>query len=213
MHPGSPEEGSPLAGEAGCSTGCWHVPPALLSPCLWPPRSSSPWRPSAQPPPRAGSSSCPSPVLLRTTGEHLPGKELGGVEAGGRRTRPSPRPCCCRGQLGALRLAVRLVEDRVLPQHYYQPLIQLLTEPILHPGQVGAAGWEDPRGPLAWGLHHAHPALRAVPRRHGPGCPGGGDLRGEPTGGGHQAGEDLLGAGAGHASPGLSHHPRAGQDQ
>ncbi|XP_063207344.1 rasGAP-activating-like protein 1 [Chroicocephalus ridibundus] len=42
------------------------------------------------------------------------------------------------GQLGALRLAVRLVEDRVLPPHYYQPLIQLLTEPILCPGQPPA---------------------------------------------------------------------------
>ncbi|NXH82735.1 RASL1 protein, partial [Edolisoma coerulescens] len=39
------------------------------------------------------------------------------------------------GQLGALRLAVRLVEDMVLPPHHYQPLIQLLTEPILCPGQ------------------------------------------------------------------------------
>ncbi|NXS72559.1 RASL1 protein, partial [Pandion haliaetus] len=39
------------------------------------------------------------------------------------------------GQLGALRLAVRLVEDRVLPPPHYQPLIQLLTEPILCPGQ------------------------------------------------------------------------------
>ncbi|NXE44257.1 RASL1 protein, partial [Ptilorrhoa leucosticta] len=39
------------------------------------------------------------------------------------------------GQLGALRLAVRLVEDTVLPPHHYQPLIQLLTEPILCPGQ------------------------------------------------------------------------------
>ncbi|XP_042661471.1 rasGAP-activating-like protein 1 isoform X8 [Tyto alba] len=38
-------------------------------------------------------------------------------------------------QLGALRLAVRLVEDTVLPAPYYQPLIQLLTEPILCPGQ------------------------------------------------------------------------------
>ncbi|XP_071427816.1 rasGAP-activating-like protein 1 isoform X2 [Pithys albifrons albifrons] len=38
-----------------------------------------------------------------------------------------------RGQLGALRLTVRLVEDTVLPPHYYQPLIQLLTEPILCP--------------------------------------------------------------------------------
>ena len=51
-----------------------------------------------------------------------------------------PLPCRCRGQLGALRLAVRLVEDRVLPPPYYQPLIQLLTEPILCPGQVGAVG-------------------------------------------------------------------------
>ncbi|XP_075625733.1 rasGAP-activating-like protein 1 isoform X2 [Balearica regulorum gibbericeps] len=42
------------------------------------------------------------------------------------------------GQLGALRLAVQLVEDRVLPPPYYQPLIQLLTEPILCPGQPPA---------------------------------------------------------------------------
>ncbi|NXQ30289.1 RASL1 protein, partial [Alaudala cheleensis] len=40
-----------------------------------------------------------------------------------------------RGQLGALRLAVRLLEDTVLPPHHYQPLIQLLTEPILCPAQ------------------------------------------------------------------------------
>ncbi|NWI31237.1 RASL1 protein, partial [Sula dactylatra] len=43
------------------------------------------------------------------------------------------------GQLGALRLAVRLVEDRVLPPPYYQPLIQLLTEPIISPGQPPAS--------------------------------------------------------------------------
>ncbi|XP_061866309.1 rasGAP-activating-like protein 1 [Colius striatus] len=42
------------------------------------------------------------------------------------------------GQLGALRLAVRLVEDTVLPPSYYQPLIRLLTEPILCPGQPSA---------------------------------------------------------------------------
>ncbi|NWH73988.1 RASL1 protein, partial [Piaya cayana] len=40
--------------------------------------------------------------------------------------------------LGALRLAVRLVEDRILPYIYYQPLIQLLTEPILCPAQPAA---------------------------------------------------------------------------
>ncbi|NWV26502.1 RASL1 protein, partial [Origma solitaria] len=39
------------------------------------------------------------------------------------------------GQLGALRVAVRLVEDTVLPPHHYQPLIQLVTEPVLRPGQ------------------------------------------------------------------------------
>ncbi|XP_077043897.1 LOW QUALITY PROTEIN: rasGAP-activating-like protein 1 [Agelaius phoeniceus] len=39
------------------------------------------------------------------------------------------------GQLGALRLAVRLLEDTVLPSHHYQPLIQLLTKPILCPAQ------------------------------------------------------------------------------
>ncbi|NXN28083.1 RASL1 protein, partial [Nycticryphes semicollaris] len=42
------------------------------------------------------------------------------------------------GQLGALRLTVWLVEDRVLPPNYYQPLIQLLTEPILCPDQPPA---------------------------------------------------------------------------
>ncbi|XP_064889939.1 rasGAP-activating-like protein 1 isoform X1 [Columba livia] len=41
----------------------------------------------------------------------------------------------CGGQLGALRLTVRLEEDTVLPAPYYQPLIQLLTEPVLCPGQ------------------------------------------------------------------------------
>ncbi|NWH91653.1 RASL1 protein, partial [Aegithalos caudatus] len=38
------------------------------------------------------------------------------------------------GQLGALRLAVRLLEDTVLPPHHYH-LIQLLTEPVLCPAQ------------------------------------------------------------------------------
>ncbi|KAM6051577.1 LOW QUALITY PROTEIN: rasGAP-activating-like protein 1 [Theristicus caerulescens] len=68
-----------------------------------------------------------------------------------------------RGQLGALRLAVRLVEDRVLPPHYYQPLIQLLTEPILCPGQVGAVGWGGPSGAAG-----DHPGVGASPC---PPCP------------------------------------------
>ncbi|XP_061459322.1 rasGAP-activating-like protein 1 isoform X5 [Rhineura floridana] len=37
------------------------------------------------------------------------------------------------GKLGALRLRVRLAEDRILPSKYYQPLIDLLVESILCP--------------------------------------------------------------------------------
>ncbi|NWU98479.1 RASL1 protein, partial [Upupa epops] len=41
-------------------------------------------------------------------------------------------------QLGALRLALRLQEDTVLPAHCYQPLVQLLTEPVLSPAEPPA---------------------------------------------------------------------------
>uniref|UniRef100_A0A7N6AUY1 RAS protein activator like 1 n=1 Tax=Anabas testudineus TaxID=64144 RepID=A0A7N6AUY1_ANATE len=37
------------------------------------------------------------------------------------------------GKLGALRLKVRLVEDRILPSVYYQPLIDLLVESVISP--------------------------------------------------------------------------------
>uniref|UniRef100_A0A673YWV3 RAS protein activator like 1 n=1 Tax=Salmo trutta TaxID=8032 RepID=A0A673YWV3_SALTR len=37
------------------------------------------------------------------------------------------------GKLGALRLKVRLVEDRILPSMYYQPLIDLLVESVISP--------------------------------------------------------------------------------
>uniref|UniRef100_A0A8D2JH20 RAS protein activator like 1 n=1 Tax=Varanus komodoensis TaxID=61221 RepID=A0A8D2JH20_VARKO len=40
------------------------------------------------------------------------------------------------GKLGALRLRVRLTEDRILPSRYYQPLIDLLVESILCPAEV-----------------------------------------------------------------------------
>ncbi|NXC46700.1 RASL1 protein, partial [Penelope pileata] len=43
------------------------------------------------------------------------------------------------GQLGSLRVTVRLLEDRILPQHHYQPLIQLLAEPLRCPGQPQAS--------------------------------------------------------------------------
>uniref|UniRef100_A0A3B3UAJ9 RAS protein activator like 1 n=1 Tax=Poecilia latipinna TaxID=48699 RepID=A0A3B3UAJ9_9TELE len=40
------------------------------------------------------------------------------------------------GKLGALRLKVRLVEDRILPSTYYQPLIELLVESVISPAEV-----------------------------------------------------------------------------
>ncbi|XP_008570801.1 PREDICTED: rasGAP-activating-like protein 1 isoform X3 [Galeopterus variegatus] len=45
--------------------------------------------------------------------------------------------------LGALRLKVRLIEDRVLPSQYYQPLTELLMESVLGPAE------EDAASPLA----------------------------------------------------------------
>uniref|UniRef100_A0A3Q2Q5G5 RAS protein activator like 1 n=1 Tax=Fundulus heteroclitus TaxID=8078 RepID=A0A3Q2Q5G5_FUNHE len=43
------------------------------------------------------------------------------------------------GKLGALRLKVRLVEDRILPSTYYQPLIELLVESVISPAEVSIA--------------------------------------------------------------------------
>ncbi|XP_076010315.1 rasGAP-activating-like protein 1 [Genypterus blacodes] len=40
------------------------------------------------------------------------------------------------GKLGALRLKVRLVEDRILPSVYYLPLIDLLVESVISPAEV-----------------------------------------------------------------------------
>uniref|UniRef100_A0A8C6V3W3 RAS protein activator like 1 n=1 Tax=Neogobius melanostomus TaxID=47308 RepID=A0A8C6V3W3_9GOBI len=42
------------------------------------------------------------------------------------------------GKLGALRLKVRLVEDRILPSVYYQPLIDLLVESVISPTDTSA---------------------------------------------------------------------------
>ncbi|KAF3820688.1 hypothetical protein GH733_005233 [Mirounga leonina] len=47
------------------------------------------------------------------------------------------------GTLGALRLKVRLIEDRILPSQYYQPLTELLMESVLGPAE------EDAASPLA----------------------------------------------------------------
>ncbi|KAK1156628.1 rasGAP-activating-like protein 1 isoform X2 [Acipenser oxyrinchus oxyrinchus] len=40
------------------------------------------------------------------------------------------------GKLGALRLTIRLAEDRILPSMYYQPLIDLLVESVICPAKV-----------------------------------------------------------------------------
>ncbi|MGH0133661.1 UNVERIFIED_CONTAM: hypothetical protein FKN15_073428 [Acipenser sinensis] len=40
------------------------------------------------------------------------------------------------GKLGALRLTIRLAEDRILPSMYYQPLIDLLVESVICPAEV-----------------------------------------------------------------------------
>ncbi|XP_039628169.1 rasGAP-activating-like protein 1 isoform X2 [Polypterus senegalus] len=40
------------------------------------------------------------------------------------------------GKLGALRLKIRLVEDRILPSMYYQPLIDLLVESVNSPAEL-----------------------------------------------------------------------------
>ncbi|XP_011784067.1 PREDICTED: rasGAP-activating-like protein 1 isoform X1 [Colobus angolensis palliatus] len=47
------------------------------------------------------------------------------------------------GNLGALRVKVRLIEDRVLPSQCYQPLVELLMESVLGPAE------EDTASPLA----------------------------------------------------------------
>ncbi|EGW13867.1 RasGAP-activating-like protein 1 [Cricetulus griseus] len=56
---------------------------------------------------------------------------------------PFPRPEDSGGSLGALRLKVRLTEDRVLPSQYYQPLMEMLLESVQGPVE------EDTTSPLA----------------------------------------------------------------
>uniref|UniRef100_A0A3Q2HGC5 RAS protein activator like 1 n=1 Tax=Equus caballus TaxID=9796 RepID=A0A3Q2HGC5_HORSE len=60
------------------------------------------------------------------------------------RLRPFPRAEeDSGGSLGALRLKVRLTEDRVLPSRYYRPLSELLATAVLGPAE------EDAASPLA----------------------------------------------------------------
>lgn len=84
-------------GGAGQGTGTCPPHPDPLSP-----RSSSSWTPSAQAPPGAGSSSCPSPAPLRTTGECRQRGQVVVTRAargGGHRTHVSP-PVSLQGTAG-----------------------------------------------------------------------------------------------------------------
>ena len=128
-----------------------------------------------------------------------------------------------RGSLGALRLKVRLTEDRILPSQYYQPLRELLMASVLGPAEVGAslrAGRDLDHGlPLLQGClaglfcfgvpgpQATSPASCPCAGRccQPPGCPGGADLGGLPPGACHQAGEALSWPGPGWALSGLSH--------
>ncbi|KAK6476573.1 rasGAP-activating-like protein 1 isoform X1 [Huso huso] len=47
------------------------------------------------------------------------------------------------GKLGALRLTIRLAEDRILPSMYYQPLIDLLVESVICPAEYPSLQVED----------------------------------------------------------------------
>jgi len=58
------------------------------------------------------------------------------------------------GKLGALRLKVRLVEDRILPSMYYQPLIDLLVESVISPTEVSIAA--RPHHGYSLSHHHHH---------------------------------------------------------
>lgn len=73
-------------------------------------------------------------------------------------------PSVVSGKLGALRLKVRLVEDRILPSVYYQPLIHLLVESVISPAEVRRAvgnislvrthGWLAWEGSAKWFQPH-----------------------------------------------------------
>ncbi|XP_051682535.1 rasGAP-activating-like protein 1 isoform X4 [Oryctolagus cuniculus] len=93
--------------------------------------------------------------MVSTPHEHPPGPRASKVEFSPQALRHSPPNGWFRllpfpgaeedagGTLGALRLKVRLTEDRVLPPQYYQPLTELLVESVLGPAE------EDIASPLA----------------------------------------------------------------
>lgn len=134
----------------------------------------------------------------------------------------------CRGKLGALRLKVRLVEDRILPSMYYQPLIDLLVESVISPAEVSI--WARPpygffkcspsSCPETSRFHHTssiwthtrswHVTSVVLSTGGGQQCPdhaGGGDHSGEQAGCCNDSGEDLPRTRPGGAFPWLPKHP------
>lgn len=71
---GLPQEGVPIGG--GKRATAWGAGTCPHQSDLYPLRSSSPWTPSARSPPRAGSSSCPSPAAPGTAGERRQHQQL-----------------------------------------------------------------------------------------------------------------------------------------
>lgn len=120
-----------------------HICPALSTPvsfCKYP--CSLPVFTPAHP----GSPHLPIHILIHTCPRILPYTPAHTYPHTHLRSDP------LRGNLGALRLKVRLVEDRVLPSKYYQPLMKLLAESVLGPAEVGVSYdqfyWEG----VEWGL-------------------------------------------------------------
>ncbi|XP_051017552.1 rasGAP-activating-like protein 1 isoform X2 [Acomys russatus] len=83
---------------------------------------------------------------------------------------PFPRAEESGGSLGALRLKVRLTEDRVLPSQYYQALMELLLESVQGPAEVGVAAGAPP-GLLGLGCSSSPVGMREFFCFGGPGSP------------------------------------------
>lgn len=116
--------------------------------------------------------------------------------------------CVSSGNLGALRLKVRLIEDHILPSVYYQPLIHLLVESVVTPTEVSLIHSSSTFNPCWFTSPVIWASLSAGRGEQCSDPAGGGDHSREPTGRGHDPGEDLPGSGSGCAVLGLPQHPR-----
>lgn len=122
----------------------------------------------------------PKKGLLHTTVSHLTGrvwfrlkrmkpKQWKHYSKAHRQTHDWPSLCLfLRGKLGALRLKVRLSEERILPSVYYQPLMELLVEAVLSPSEVHhtpAQSHTQTVSVIAWHLNHTFSSgASAIPK-------------------------------------------------